>query len=322
MKYKKKIKEIICNEYFFSIIAQGGLVLLGFIESICLARYLGAYLKGNFSYIYNTTAILQNIITFGIQMAYPYYRKKCNKVEQLINEFMSIIIVLFGVYYIVLIGVSFFIVNYNFNIAIICFLLPFMGYDHVVTYIYMIEQPNRTNGFSFLCKCAQLLYIAIIIKMTSANIYLGVLYYIIGSFIRGVYFTRNLDIHFSWVYIKFRRYKELVKFGFMPMLAVLMTTLNYRLDIIMLNFFDSITYNEIGIYSIGIALSEKALLIPDSVKNILLSKLSRGKDENEVALVMRVCFFISILFALFIQFLGGPLITYLYGEEYVGADIV
>ena len=62
-------------------------------------------------------------------------------------------------------------------------------------------------------------------------------------------------------------------------------TLNYRIDILMLDDIFHISTAEIGVYSVGVALAEKIWLIPDATKDILMSKLSNGSNSEEVAKV-------------------------------------
>ena len=93
---------------------------------------------------------------------------------------------------------------------------------------------------------------------------------------KSVYFTYKLHFNFSLKYIHKELIVELLKFGFFPMLALLLTSLNYKIDIIMLNMSRNITMAQIGVYSIGVALADKTVYIPDAVKEILLSKLAKG----------------------------------------------
>ena len=112
---------------------------------------------------------------------------------------------------------------------------------------------------------------------------------------------------------------QLVKFGILPMIALLMTTLNYRIDVLMLRGYESVSLAMIGAYSIGISLSEKIALFPDALMGILASKLSKGADEREVAKVCRVSFLVSTLLCICVVVFGKLAIKILYGVEYMVA---
>lgn len=113
--------------------------------------------------------------------------------------------------------------------------------------------------------------------------------------------------------------KELISYGIFPMIALLLTTLNYRIDVIMLRQFNNISASDIGIYSVGIALVEKIVLIPDTLKGVLVSRLTKGKGPEEVAKLTRVSFALSVFITIMVLLLGKPFISIFYGSEYIEA---
>lgn len=319
------MNKLLKNEYFFSIFTKGFMVLLGLLESVLLARYLGAELRGELSYIYSIASTGFLITTFGIYTAYPFERKKRQQhrdVQYLIDDFMSQVIPLFIFYFLVFFLLAFLSFKKNSTIAYVMFLLPVLGFDKVITFVYLIEHPNKANLFEVLSNCLQCIFLFLAFLFFPRNVLYGVVYYAIGGIFRIIYYYKKLNIDFSIKQFKMKTLFEYMRFGFFPMLALLLTTLNYRLDVIMLKQYDFIALSSIGVYSIGIGLSEKALLIPDTVKNVLISKLAKGKDADEVAKVMRICFFASIVTAIAITVLSGLLVSVLYGTEYKGAEKV
>lgn len=311
------------NEYVFSLIIKGLMVIIGLAESALLARYLGAELRGNLAYIYSLSSTIYLISTFGIYTIYPFLRKKSEQpVQKIINEFMTITAVLFFIYFIIFICLGLYIYNSYNTTALILLMIPFMGYDKISSFVFMIENPNRTNFISLLANLIQCLFIVLCMIFSSKILALGVCFYILGCVIKSIYFTYKLKFGFNIKLFSISKFWNYIKFGFFPMVALLLTTLNYRLDVIMLSQYSYISLSQIGIYSIGIGLSEKALLIPDTIKEVLLSKLAKGKGQNEVAKVMRFCFAASIMTAIAIQLLGKFIIDLLYGKEYHGAETV
>lgn len=318
-----RLLNLLKNEYIFSLFTKGLMVLIGLAESALLARYLGADLRGTLSYIYSISATVYLIATFGMYTAYPFMRKNSNEEPQkIINTFMTHMTVIFLFYAVVLIIPAVLLFDKERILAIILIMIPVMGYDKIVSFIFMIESPNKTNRFTLISNIIQTLYLAVILLFFRKSLLAGVFYYILGCFIKTAYFSYKLKMKVQLECFKLKTLIGYIKFGFFPMAALLLTTLNYRLDVIMLKQFDFITYTQIGVYSIGLGLSEKALLVPDAVKEVLLSKLAKGKGEEEVARVMRVCFLASIGTALCIQILGKFVLDILYGSEYAGAEIV
>ena len=101
------------------------------------------------------------------------------------------------------------------------------------------------------------------------------------------------------------------------MLALLMTTLNYRVDVIMLK--RSVSDSLIGVYSVGVSLAERVWMIPDAMKEVMTSRLTKGKDVNEVSYVIRICNTACLFVILGLIVLGQPFIDLVFGKEYNGA---
>lgn len=319
----KNKRAFLKNEYIYSLIIKGCMVIVGLLESVLLARYLGAELRGNLSYIYSLSSTIYLILTFGIYTIYPFLRKKSEQpVQNIINEFMTITSVIFIFYFIVCMCCGFYIYKFSEITSLILFMIPFMGYDKISSFVFMIENPNRTNYISLLANIIQCLFLVFCMLFFTKSLIAGCCFYILGCTIKSIYCTYKLNCKLNLKLFSFSLLWNYIKFGFFPMIALLLTTLNYRLDVIMLGQYSYISLSQIGIYSIGIGLSEKSLLVPDTIKEVLLSKLAKGKGENEVAKVMRLCFAASILTAVFIQLLGEIIIEVLYGKEYSGAEMV
>ena len=109
-----------------------------------------------------------------------------------------------------------------------------------------------------------------------------------------------------------------VKFGYLPMFSLLLMTLNYKVDILMLKAEKSISMSDIGIYSVGVSVAELLWFIPDVFREVLFNKTANN-DERDVISVIRVsnCIMVLIIFA---EILFGKIfILIFYGEAYVNA---
>ena len=106
------------------------------------------------------------------------------------------------------------------------------------------------------------------------------------------------------------------------MLAQLFIVLNYKIDVVMLKQYSSISLAEIGVYSVGIAIAEKILLIPDAIKDILLKDLSNDLNDRKVSQACRISFLLCILVSVFLCLVSKPLIPFIFGEEYSDAYLI
>ena len=109
---ERKIKNIINNEYIYSVATKFVSVLLTLLQSILVARYLGAALQGTSSYIISITSIGAIVVTFGMHQAYPYFRKNLGK-EAIFKDFISITYLVFFVLFIFSIIISLFFFEFN-----------------------------------------------------------------------------------------------------------------------------------------------------------------------------------------------------------------
>lgn len=311
-----KIKRILSNWYVFSIVSKISLVLIGILYSALTARYLGTELKGETAYISSVVGTIGIFTSFGLHQAYPYYRKNFGK-QNIVSKFMSNIILLHAFYLVICIIIACFVGSIE--TIVIALFVPFASYYRIANYVATIESPNRIQLIGVIIEIIEIIVIIILLFTIPANFFIAILMLvakeIILSFIftfkiGGVISVRNIDLKFLL---------EMGKYGFFPMIALLLSTMNYRVDTIMMKHMDCITTSQLGVYSIGIALANKVLLIPDAVKTILLAKLSRDKGPDEVAMATRCCLPVTLFTCLGIIVLGRPFINFLYGGAYVGA---
>ncbi len=193
-----------------------------------------------------------------------------------------------------------------------------MVYNRVIAYISLVEMPNRKNLIESLTYVAELLLVIVLWCCAPASFAIGVAVIAFKDVVMSVVYTiqwRNKlfaagDSVKNWVL-------KVLKFGFFPMLSVLMTTLNYRVDVIMLE--GKVSDAAIGVYSIGVSLAERVWLIPDAMKGVLVSNVAKGKGPEEVAYVIRICNTVCLCLILGLVVLGEIFITLVFGVEYAGA---
>ena len=313
----KKIKSILLNEYVFSVFTKIVSILLGMIQSILIARYLGAELKGVNAYISSIVSVGSIVITFGMHQAYPYFRQKYGK-DKIYNEYLSLVSLLFSAY--LILGIFLVVVfPSSLQLKAIIILIPILGYSNIVAYITLIEKPNARNGYWTLVSVLDILYVALLWIFVKRNFFWSVSILLFSDLVKSVIYTCVLRFKIRFNKTQIKLFFDLIRFGLFPMIALLMTMLNYRIDIIMLHHYSSITDAMVGVYSIGLSLSDKIFLIPDTLKGVLVSKLAKGADEHEVAKVSRMGMWIAVVISFIMFIIGKPFIRIFYGKEYIDA---
>lgn len=315
------MKKLLSNDYIFSVLTKMLMVVIGFVYSILIARFLGPGIKGIHATIYSIISIGSLIVNMCCYQAYPFFRKKYGY-ENYYNKFMSFLVT----YHLFLILISSIIfVSLPLNDQVVRYsilLVPINAFATSLGYVCLIEHSKSRNIALLLADVIDILMLLFLMMFFKPDNKLVLVIMLVPLIIKILYFIYKERFCYKLTWLKLDFFKELISFSFFPMVSMLLTMLNYKIDILMLKENSIISLSQIGIYSIGVSLSDKAVYIPDAVKEILLSKLAKGKGEKEVALVMRFCFPISLATAFVLAILGNPVINFLYGKDYSGAFIV
>lgn len=312
---RNKIVKIVENPYIFSVLSKICIVFLGFGYTVCQSRYLGPSLKGDVAYISSITQITSIIFGCGIHQAYPYYKKKTVKnVAPFFTRLTIVVTLLYFVISIVLTG----IIHNDVKLVAVFMMTPLLTYNRIVAYINMVEAPNKKNTTELLADSLLLIVVMILWGVVPESIFGGIFLLVFKDLILAIIYTYRLRkpiIASSKLNVV--ETIEVLRYGIFPMLALLMTTLNYRVDVIMLKQF--VTSADVGVYSVGVMLAERVWLIPDALKEVMISNLAKGKGANEVGFVIRICNTTCVFVMLGIITLGYPFINMFFGNEYSGA---
>lgn len=316
-----RIRNIFKNEYLHSVLYRMLTLLVSMAQSIILARYLGAELKGESSYVGSVVAIIAIIMSFGMHQSYPYYKRK-REDDGFLDVFISLMIKYHSIvlFLVVLIGIVF---SLNNNLLAILVLSPFYSYSKITGYIYLIENPISSNRYNFAALISKLLLTIVAALIFERSFIIAVVLISVDQIVRCFIFTKAISFNFVISSKELKIGIELLKFGFFPMLALLMSTLNYKIDVILMGHMSAyVSMAGIGVYSIGQSLAEKVEIIPDTLQGVLASKLAKGSNYDEVAKVCRLCFATCLVIFFTILLIGHYLILLLYGNEYQGAYVI
>lgn len=311
----ENIKKIIHNPYFFSVTSKVFGVIVGFIFTIFQARYLGAEIKGQVATVNSTVGVVSIISGLGIYLSYPFFKRNSDK--DVMPVFLHISLLLLGVYSVISAIVILFY-HSSPKLTAVLVLNPLLVYDGIVSYITLIEIPNKRNATDMAVMFLELLILLALWFTAPPSFALGILVITIKDIVKALLFTiwwrKKISIHTDslpqWI-------PKVVKYGFFPMLALLMNTLNYRIDVLMLN--GRVSDASIGVYSVGVLLAERVWLATDAMKGVMVSNITKGKDANETAYVIRICNTLCLFFLLGIVLVGKPFISFIFGSEYNGA---
>lgn len=313
------IRKIVNSDYIFSVISKMLGVVIAVVYSVFYNRYLGASLKGEAAIISNYVSLISSLACLGMYQAYPFYKKKEGTV------FYPFVNTMTSVYFLLLLlsVFAFFAfpdTNINFRIALI--MVPVQAYIRHINYVVLVETPRRMNISSIVLNIFDLLLIIGFWLFTQAS-YQHLVYILIiqMSFSLALSYS-NLKVDAKQLRFTLKTFFKYAKFGIVPMITLFLMTINYRVDILMLEHAPAVTSKMIGVYSVGIALAEKIWLIPDALKDILLSRLCNGKGDYEVARIIRISLFITLVLVVAVAIISPVFVKYVYGEEFIGAETI
>jgi len=313
-------KKLLENDYVFSIISKIISVVVSIFHAAFLARFLGPELKGDSASITSIVTIGSVIITVGIHQAFPYYRKDDHS-RDFLNKFCTHVIVIYGVLFLIA-----FLIFAFCDLGIVVggsvLLIPLFGYETIINYVFLVEAPKKRNSINIIASLIETIALFVFWLLLKPNNMLMLSALSIAVVIRALVSTVLLRFCIKIKQLSIKYLLGLFRFGLLPMFALLLTMLNSRVDILMLNIYTNVSKAQIGIYSVGVGLAEKALLIPDAIREILLGKLVSGKGSEEVCAASRIGSTISFVISIGILFLGRFVIDLLYGYEYSSAYII
>ncbi len=316
---KSGLKRLIGNDYIFSVFVKIMMIIVGILHSAFLARFLGAEMKGMAATITSTVALLQVIATCGMHQAYPYFKKR-GEIQDFLKKFINNVYFIYSFMFLAIFLL--FLVFYSSipeKTSFITLLTPIFAYETVVGYIYLIENPKERNLWNLISSFAETVIIILFWLFFEPNHPLMLIAVSASVIIRAIASTVGLGVHINVKQISFRFIGKMLRFGIMPMIALILTIMNSKIDILMMDANASVSSAEIGLYSVGIGVADKILAIPDAIRQILLSKLASGQSEQEVARVTRISVLLCTGMALGISLFGEIIINILFGKEFSGA---
>lgn len=325
-------------KFFKDIIGTFGsnliLIVVSMLSGMITARWLGPNDRGLLALINALPATIYMIVYLGLPQACVYYICKSTNKSSLgdvisncliFASLFSFLIILatliFGKY----ILITFYkdVKPLYFFLAILCtpFMLLTSYYEGVlrgVEKFYILNIRNISLSFFTLLTTIFILIIfkyglkgIVIAKFLIALLDTLVILLIITKFVFPIRLKFNLDLA-----------KKMIKFGIKSHIQNLLIHLHLRIDVYILALF--VMPYEIAYYDIAALIAELMLILPQSINQVILPKLT-SLDTNSGILVStkgsRTTFLITIFESLGIILLGKTFIKIIYGTPYIPSYI-
>lgn len=313
----RSVNRINNNEYAYSVITKVFGVLAGLVYSILYSRYLGKELRGEAAVVVNFSTLTSLVLCAGIYQAYPFFRKNGNKDRRVLyEEYINNCLGLFLLYIVLCIFISL-VLPLSIGKRISFILIPFLVGTRLFNYVVLIETPKKRNTASIVLYLFDIFLVVGLMLFTKADLFWCFFLLVVKEIVYFLVAIRIVGIPILKIRPTIKNLVPYIRFGIIPMMTIILMEINYRVDVLMLE--GKVSSAEIGVYSLGVQLAERLWLIPDALKDILLSKLTKGKAADEVAKITRISLAAMIVCVFFAVVLGRPFLVILFGKEYSGA---
>ncbi len=312
MKSKKSWK-LINNDYTLNMFSKVLTILIGVISSAFSVRFLGVVNKGVYTYITQISGIGVILCNLGVYQSYSYNFKIYGK--QALKKYSDI----FSFQFIVLAVMSGIIclISNDLSIVMVALLIPFNLIKTQYENIVMVENMRlRMSVYVFDQLLIAVCY-AVLCFTAESNVLYVVLVTLLVDVFTVLVFIRKLHYIPKMWQIDWDLFGKTLRFGFLPMLSLLLSRVNYSIDIFFLRNMSS--PEQLGQYSFAATVTEYVWMLPDAFKEVLLSKSARKFDRKNISLAVKISMAVMLVCLIGFTLFGKWLISFVYGSEYLPA---
>lgn len=303
--------------YINTIINKFLYCTFSFLSNAFLTRALGLQLKGEYSWIMNYASILSIIAGLGVYQSIPYYVRSEEK-KDWAQEYVNIFILQALVYLSIVCGITFFYKD-QVTILLIGALAVVDILSQQLNMLLLIDKIFKRNLIFTVGAIVNLLLSIFCFLFAKNNLIAAVICF----FIVKIFYI----ISYLWILGKIphpfhvlpKSIFEKIKFGYIPMFSFLLITLNYKVDVLMLGTSVNVRPEELSLYTVGVSIAEIAWVIPDGFKEVLFSRTSNKKNDQEVAAALRVSNMVIGMTIIGILIFGKFVIRLFFGIQFISS---
>jgi O-antigen/teichoic acid export membrane protein len=304
-------------------------VILGLAAAIIIARVLGPSGKGAYTLIILVPMLLATFGTLGIGVANLYFvGKKKYKIADITS---NSVVLASGLG--ILFAATFLAYFYYFHpsflkgadplcVVIATLVLPFSLLTAYFSSILLGEQKINKYNLIHLVQISSFLVFLLFFLFIERSVLSAIMAWVFATLVTtvtSVLLVRRLT-PIGLLSFHFPLFKDSVKFGGQGYLGNVLSFLNYRLDMLLISFFMSVTF--VGYYSVAVAFAETLWFFPGAVGTMMLARTPRLNSEEANESTPRVCrntIFLTLLAAVLLFVFGKTIINLFFGASFLPA---
>ena len=306
------------------------LLFIGIVTSVIMARALGPAGKGLFSLAVLLSSLVFIALNLGVGSASAYFlgRRKV-PLEEIAGNWLSLSVVIgLGALAVSLALAPVLVPRFVPSVPLEPVFVALCATPFLVLYLNFLLLVRANDDFrSFnVVEAMQpvifcLLLAACAIFVSSRLFEASIVAWLVSCAVTGVgavlLMTRFVRVRFRW---NRPLIGDALRFGIQQNLGTLLDFLNYRFDMLLVNWF--LDPAHVGYYSISVVVVEKMWYIPNVLSAVLHPLVANADDEDAnraTTLVSRVTVFVITVGCLAILALGRPLVQILYSNRFLPA---
>ena len=294
-------------------------VLAGLVVSIILARFLSVEARGELAFIVQVSSIVA--IVAGMGMGQDFIRRYRNRpVPSTYSRVSSVYLLHFGI----LATIGFLVAAAGISAGswllcyVACLAVVLSAYQQIeaIMSAYDIALKIRVN---FLYSILRIASHCVMFVVAPSLIWVPVT---IAAFNAAVPVVLYLAIaqrpHLERPSLRLAR--KMYGFGWLPMISTLLIVLNYSVDMVMLKPLG--TAHDLGIYAVAIGVVTYLWVLPDAVKEVLISRVVRKADPKAALRPLKFAVFAAVFSVLVVVLTGWFLVPLLFGAAYYDSYLI
>ena len=322
-------RKVFSRNVIATIITKIFLIILKLASSVITARVLGPAGRGLYYSTAQTSGIANNIGCLSIGESLIYNIGNGNLPKNNILTFVLSLVVFFTSFICMALYFSSSFITANILkdsvenfMPLLYIMTPLLMFEYFATSALRgLKLFSIVNKLSIVTRLNIIIFLVIALTAYPSTAYVALVGYISASFI-------NCIIYFVAFYkaakpttLDLKEFPTIINYGLKVHPGILLTEIEYRLDIFILLYFLNAT--AVGIYSIGVTIAQIMWYASNSINSVLfphLTATSSGKDKNIfTAEIIKYNFLINSIILFLLAIFGHTLIQILYGSEYIKA---
>ncbi|HEX2908073.1 MAG TPA: flippase [Phototrophicaceae bacterium] len=313
----------------FNLGRQLGVIILGLLTSILLARGLGTNDRGVYAIVVLFPTTLATLFNFGIAPASVYWiahgdHNLISSIQgSLIFSLVSSICCLAAGGLLIHFGhdLLFPYIPSDYLFLGLLFTPIILHRDNLLAIFQGIQNFKAYNLIGLVPQFVILVLAFILVWECKTGIYGAILATILGHFCSlavALYLLWRKGLQLWPIQFTRQQARNLLFYGLRGQVSNIIQFLNYRIDVFLLNFFANKT--EVGLYDTAVNLVERLWIVSGAVSTVMLPRIASLQNDHDkrklTPLINRYVFWLSLFMAAVAYILAEWGIVLLYGTEF------